>query len=87
MTGYQPNRPRHDAAGLDELIDSAMSGILAKLDPAFDPDAGLADIYARCGTHPAGARPDSPGTDRPRPRRSTPTLGGHPDIPQPAPVP
>ena len=72
MTGHQPKRPSHEAANLDELIDSSMSGILAKLESAFDPDAGLADIYARSGTHPAGASPDSPGNDPPRPRRYNP---------------
>jgi hypothetical protein len=30
-------------------VDSAMSGILGKLDAGFDPAAGLADIYARSG--------------------------------------
>jgi hypothetical protein len=33
---------------LDELIDSAMSAILGKLEAGFDPSAGLSDIYARC---------------------------------------
>src|ERR1017187_7409255 len=41
-------------AELDALLDRTMGGILAKLESAFDPQAGLADIYARlaAGTSP-----------------------------------
>ena len=48
MTGYDDE--------LDHILDTAMSGILAKLDYTFDPGAGLADIYARSirnGPYPA----------------------------------
>jgi hypothetical protein len=50
MTGYHPEdagRPDYDPAELDELLGTAMEGMLAKLEAGFDPDAGLADIYAR----------------------------------------
>lgn len=46
MTGYRPGHQGYDDA-LDNVLDSAMSGILAKLEAAFDPDAGLAGIHAR----------------------------------------
>jgi hypothetical protein len=72
MTGHKHEPPGYDAADLDGVIVSAMSGILAKLEAGFDPDAGLADIHARCGIPLTGASPDSPGNDRPRPRRSNP---------------
>ncbi len=45
MTGHVHDSAAY-AAALDEL-DSAMSGILAKLDAGFDSEAGLADIYSR----------------------------------------
>jgi len=50
---------------LDRALDTAMNGILAKLDAALDPDAGLADVYARstCGA-PAAPRRDSAGSSR-----------------------
>jgi hypothetical protein len=56
MTGYDE---------LDDVLDTAMSGILAKLDATFDADAGLADIRARStmsGPYPARARPGRHGT-------------------------
>ena len=72
MTRHQHQPRSYEAADLDGLIDSAMSSILAKLEVGFDPDAGLADVHARCGTRPVGASPESPGHGRPRPRRSNP---------------
>ncbi len=57
MTGYDDE--------LDHILDTAMSGILAKLDYTFDPGAGLADIYARSirnGPYPAPAVPGRDGT-------------------------
>jgi hypothetical protein len=51
--------PGYDAAALDELLDRAMGGILTKLEAGFDPQAGLANIYARSG---AGAHASQPGT-------------------------
>jgi hypothetical protein len=57
MNPQQPDEANYESAALDELIDSAMNGILAKLEAGFDPNAGLANIYARCGvtTRPAPA--------------------------------
>jgi hypothetical protein len=49
MNRQQPEEANYDSAALDELIDSAMNGILTKLEAGFDPSAGLANIYARCG--------------------------------------
>ncbi|HUY45383.1 MAG TPA: hypothetical protein VMV92_06615 [Streptosporangiaceae bacterium] len=49
MNRHQPEGPGYDSAALDALLDSAMSGILAKLEAGFDPAAGLADIRARLG--------------------------------------
>ena len=47
MTGHQPANPGYDDAELGRVVNTAMSGILAKLEAAFDPAAGLADIHAR----------------------------------------
>jgi hypothetical protein len=47
MTDQHPEEPRYDSEALDELIDSAMGGILARLEAKYDHDAGLADVYAR----------------------------------------
>ena len=70
MTGHQPDRDGHDDAALDNLVDAAMSGILAKLEADFDPDAGLADIYARDGATHTGPRHVFPPPAEPR-REST----------------
>ena len=53
MTGHKPGNPGYDDGALDDVIDAAMSGTLAKLEAAFSPDGGLADIYARSRLHPA----------------------------------
>ena len=47
---------------IDAILNRAMTGILTSLDSGFDPDAGLADIYARsrAATSPASARPEQP---------------------------
>jgi hypothetical protein len=50
MTGYHPEdagRRDYDEAELDELLATAMDGMLAKLEAGFDPEAGLADIRGR----------------------------------------
>lgn len=50
MTGYHPenaDRPDYDDAELDELLATAMDGMLTKLEAGFDPETGLADIRAR----------------------------------------
>lgn len=50
MTGYDSEdagRPDYDDAELDELLATAMDGMLAKLEAGFDPETGLADIHAR----------------------------------------
>jgi hypothetical protein len=60
MIGPEPGRPGYDGAELDEVIDGAMSGILAKLEAGFDPAAGLADIHARCGSSRPARRPGGP---------------------------
>jgi hypothetical protein len=70
MTPHQPdNQPggQFDAdAELDHVIDTAMDGILAKLEAAFDPEAGLADIHARraAPTSPAVPEPGRSGSTR-----------------------
>lgn len=61
MTGYDDK--------LDHALGTAMSGILAELESAFDPDLGLADIYARSTRskpYPARAVPgrDHAGSSR-----------------------
>jgi len=74
MTGHHPDdasRPDYDDAELDELLATAMDGILAKLEAGFDPDTGLADIYARCAAAPA---PSIPG-HAPGPRSHLPAAG------------
>jgi hypothetical protein len=70
MTGHQPDHHGHDDAALDNILDTAMNGILAKLEAAFDPGAGLADIYARNAATPYGPRPAFPAQAEPR-REST----------------
>ena len=50
MTGYDPEgagRPDYEDAELDELLATAMDGMLDKLEAGFNPEAGLADIRAR----------------------------------------
>jgi hypothetical protein len=49
MTGHESDN--YDAAQLDALLDSAMSGMLAKLEAGFDANGELADIYARAGAY------------------------------------
>jgi hypothetical protein len=48
---------------LDRVLDSAMNGILAKLNAALDPEAGLADVYARSARRGPGADTAVPGRD------------------------
>lgn len=55
MTGYDEK--------LDHVLGTAMSGILAKLEAAFDPDLGLADIYARSARRESYPAPAVPGRD------------------------
>jgi hypothetical protein len=65
MTSHQPDQPPAEGAALDNVIDAAMTGILAKLEAAFDPDAGLADIHARrASPAPVAPRPDGTGSSR-----------------------
>ena len=65
MTPHQPRSHRPDDATLDDVIDAAMSGILAKLEAAFDSDAGLADIYSRSSaTRPSRTAPTSQAAPR-----------------------
>ncbi|SRR6266568_1345546 len=47
MNGNDQERHGYDPAALDELLDSAMNGILGKLEAGFDPEAGLGDISTR----------------------------------------
>lgn len=61
MTGNQPEPSSYDSAALDAYLESAVSGIIAKLEEGFDPEAGLADIYARCGVTRPATRPDAAG--------------------------
>jgi hypothetical protein len=52
MTDHHPDdadRPDYDDAELDEMLTEGMEEMLAKLEAGFDPVAGLADVYARCG--------------------------------------
>ena len=42
----------YDDAELDAVLETAMANILAKLEAAFDPQAGLEDIYARATASP-----------------------------------
>lgn len=51
---------------IDAILNRAMTGILTSLDSGFDPDAGLADIYARsrAATSPASALPEQPASAR-----------------------
>lgn len=65
MNGHQPEPSDYDGAALDTYLDSAMSGIVAKLEEGFDPEAGLADIYARCRVARPTIRPGTAaGSDR-----------------------
>jgi hypothetical protein len=54
MTGYDDELAR--------VLDSAMDSLLAKLDTALDPEAGLADVYARS----ARSRPNRSPSPRAR---------------------
>jgi hypothetical protein len=47
------DNPLYDDAGLDELLATAMGGMLAKLEAGFRPADGLADVRARLGAGPA----------------------------------
>jgi hypothetical protein len=60
MTPHQPDHQPYDDAELDRVLNAAMDGILAKLEAAFDPAAGLADIHAR-RTAAAAPAPSGPG--------------------------
>lgn len=60
MTGYDPEeagRPDYDDAELDELLATAMDGMLDKLEAEFNPEAGLADIHARLAADPPRKAP------------------------------
>jgi hypothetical protein len=70
MTDQQPEDSGYDSAALDELIDSAMSGILAKLEANFEPDAGLADIHARAAARGHGFEPGNSAEPGTAPRRA-----------------
>jgi hypothetical protein len=56
MTGYDDE--------LDRVLDTAMNGILAKLEAALDPDTGLADVYARSAQGRPGAAAPGSGSSR-----------------------
>lgn len=60
MSEHEHDGPGYDIAALDRLVDSAMSGILTKLEAGFDPEAGLADIYDRSGAGPQVCQPATP---------------------------
>ncbi|MFB4307020.1 hypothetical protein [Actinomadura sp. GTD37] len=47
---------KHSAAGMvaGDLVHSAMSGILAKLEARLDPQEKLADLYARVQRNQGG---------------------------------
>lgn len=62
MTRHQPDHrgPSGDAA-LDQIIDAAMDAVLGKLEAAFDPEAGLADIHARRAAAAPAARSHQSG--------------------------
>jgi hypothetical protein len=62
MTGHQHGNPGDDTE-LDRVLDTAMSGILAKLEAGFNPGAGLADIYARSTRRGSSMAPAVPGGD------------------------
>lgn len=66
MTGHDPEdagRPDYDDAELDELLATAVDGMLAKLEAGFDRQAGLADVYARLeGTGQPQPAPPAPVT-------------------------
>jgi hypothetical protein len=67
MNRHQPDDQRHGDIALDHVINAAMSGILAKLEEAFDPEAGLADIRARRAVAAPAAvahRPSGAGSSR-----------------------
>ena len=55
MTGHLPGNSGYGDAELDGVVSTAMSGILAKLEAAFDLAAGLADIYARRAASTTGS--------------------------------
>ena len=77
MTGYQPedaDRPDYDPADLDELLATAMGGMLAKLEAGFDPDAGLADIHARLAAADSPRRDPAPVIPR---REPVPATSSH----------
>lgn len=57
MTNRHSDEFGYDDAELDALIDTAMTGILAKLEAAFDVKAGLADVYARAGVTKSDVEP------------------------------
>jgi hypothetical protein len=63
MTDHTPETPDYDDAESDEVINSAMNGIRAKLEASFDLEAGLADIYARCGVIGCPRRREMPSPD------------------------
>lgn len=77
MTGYYPedaDRPDYDPAELDELLATAMDGMLVKLEAGFDPDAGLADIYARLTAADSARHGPAPVTPR---REPVPVTSSH----------
>jgi hypothetical protein len=47
MTGQHPGSAGCDDAELDAMLDSAMSGIVTRLETSLDPETGLADVHAR----------------------------------------
>jgi hypothetical protein len=73
MIGPESGRPGYDGAELDDVIDAAMSGMLAKLEAGFDPAAGLADIYGRCGSPRPARRPGAPVRHAPQVRNADST--------------
>jgi hypothetical protein len=66
MTPHQPDDQSYDDDELDRVLNAAMDGILAKLEAAFDPEAGLADIRSRRAAPAARVAPGpgGPGSSR-----------------------
>jgi len=74
MTGHHhedADRPHYDDAELDDLLATAMGGILAKLEAGFDPDAGLTDVYARSAMADPRKSPPAPASVRREPGPSS----------------
>jgi hypothetical protein len=67
MSRHQRRNRRHHDTRLSHVIDTAMDGILLKLDAEFDAGAGLADIRARAEAarrvHSSSPAPPASATD------------------------